>query len=76
MARKREPPEGAEILYSRLERCELRDGLVFIEARSGAHVERGTLSVRLAMELHDALATALANLATVECLHCAERRKA
>ena len=76
MARKKTPPpDGAEILYSGLERCELRDGLVFIEARSGAHIERGTLSVRLAMELHDRLAALLSKLGDVRCLRCAHRAK-
>ena len=53
----------------------MRDGLVFIEARSGAHIERGTLSVRLAMELHDRLAALLSKLGDVRCLRCAHRAK-
>lgn len=47
MGRKR-----AELLYSKLIACELRDGLVFIAIGSGAHVESGLIPLAMAVELY------------------------
>lgn len=74
MARKR-AKRGAEILYSDLVRCELRDGFVCMEMGSGEHRERGAVPIRLAMELHDRLGALLAEIGEVTCLVCRRQRR-
>jgi len=73
MARKKSRPAGPRVLYTQLEECELRDGLVHIAVRSGAHVERGSATWRLVMELYDRLGAVLAQPASLKCMTCARR---
>jgi len=43
---------GANVLYAELIRCELVDGVVAIEMASGEHHERGSVPLRVAMQLY------------------------
>lgn len=76
MGRKATPPDGADVLYSRLVRCDLIDGLVLIEVKSGEHMERGLVPLRVAMELHDRLSELLSRVGQVRCMKCERRERA
>lgn len=65
--------QGAEILYSEILCCELRDGLVHIDAASATHVEHGVLPLPVAMRLYQALGVALSQ-ARAECVEIFQSR--
>ncbi len=64
MAKKRKPPAGALVLYDAIKRVELQGDLIFIEASSGAHIERGWMQPKTAMELHHRLGLMLEEIRT------------
>lgn len=60
------PPRGAEVLYSRLLRCEPSDGLVLIEVASGAFTQVGFIPLKVAIQLQQGLRGAVERLLSDE----------
>lgn len=74
MASKKNAPAGADVLYSAVVTVEERDGLVFIELRSGAHCESGSFPRRVATQLYNAIGAVLRRGQDAPvCMACADR---